>query len=107
MAKNVMDTLRERGFVKQTVFEEEFYEKLGNELGLRVSPVGRAFAEMRKVSPDTELYNEDKSHPAYAGSCLAALRHYKTLFGEVPGNTEMLELPAEVRKAMCSVISQM
>ena len=31
MAQNVMDTLRERGFVKQTVFEEELYEKLGKE----------------------------------------------------------------------------
>ena len=31
MAKNVMDTLRERGFIKQTVFEEELYEKLGKE----------------------------------------------------------------------------
>ncbi len=29
--KNVMDTLRARGFVKQTVFEEELYEKLGKE----------------------------------------------------------------------------
>ena len=29
--KNVMDTLRERGFVKQTVFEDELYEKLGKE----------------------------------------------------------------------------
>ncbi len=28
---NVMDTLRERGFVKQTVYEEELYEKLGKE----------------------------------------------------------------------------
>ncbi len=28
---NVMDTLRARGFVKQTVFEEELYEKLSNE----------------------------------------------------------------------------
>lgn len=83
------------------------YEKLGDELGMRVSPVGRAFAEMRKVSPDTELYNEDKSHPAYAGSCLAALRHYKTLFGELPADTSMLELPADVREAMCSVIAQM
>ena len=26
---NVMDTLRARGFVKQTVYEEELYEKLG------------------------------------------------------------------------------
>ena len=31
MAKNVMDTLRERGFVKQTVYEDELYEKLGKE----------------------------------------------------------------------------
>ena len=29
--ENVMDTLRARGFVKQTVFEEELYEKLGKE----------------------------------------------------------------------------
>ena len=31
MAVNVMDTLKERGFVKQTVFEDELYEKLGKE----------------------------------------------------------------------------
>ena len=28
---NVMDTLRARGFIKQTVYEEELYEKLGSE----------------------------------------------------------------------------
>lgn len=31
MSGNVMDTLRARGFVKQTVYEEELYEKLGKE----------------------------------------------------------------------------
>ena len=31
MAVNVMDTLRERGFIRQTVFEDELYEKLGKE----------------------------------------------------------------------------
>ena len=31
MKKNVMDTLRERGFIKQTVFEDELYEMLGKE----------------------------------------------------------------------------
>lgn len=31
MAANVMDTLRERGFIEQTVFEDELYEKLGKE----------------------------------------------------------------------------
>ncbi len=29
--QNVMDTLRERGFIKQTVYEEELYELLGRE----------------------------------------------------------------------------
>ena len=31
MAKNVMDTLRERGFIKQTVYEDELYKMLGSE----------------------------------------------------------------------------
>lgn len=31
MNKNVFDVLKERGFIKQTIFEEELYEKLGNE----------------------------------------------------------------------------
>ncbi|MBR2498260.1 MAG: tyrosine--tRNA ligase [Clostridia bacterium] len=29
--KNVFDVLKERGFIKQTIFEEELYEKLGSE----------------------------------------------------------------------------
>ena len=31
MAGNVMDTLRERGFIKQTVYEEDLYKLLGSE----------------------------------------------------------------------------
>ena len=31
MAKNVFDVLKERGFIKQTIFEDELYEKLGSE----------------------------------------------------------------------------
>ncbi|MBR6751417.1 MAG: tyrosine--tRNA ligase [Clostridia bacterium] len=31
MTKNVMDTLRERGFIKQTVYEDDLYELLGKE----------------------------------------------------------------------------
>lgn len=27
--KNVFDVLKERGFIKQTIFEDELYEKLG------------------------------------------------------------------------------
>ena len=31
MAKNVFDTLKERGFIKQTVYEEDLYKMLGEE----------------------------------------------------------------------------
>ncbi|MBE5734014.1 MAG: tyrosine--tRNA ligase [Clostridiales bacterium] len=31
MKKNVFDVLKERGFIKQTIFEDELYEKLGSE----------------------------------------------------------------------------
>ena len=31
MTKNVMDTLRERGFIRQTVYEEDLYQLLGSE----------------------------------------------------------------------------
>ena len=31
MEKNVFDVLKERGFIKQTIFEDELYEKLGSE----------------------------------------------------------------------------
>ncbi len=31
MSKNVFDVLKERGFIKQTIYEDELYEKLGNE----------------------------------------------------------------------------
>lgn len=82
------------------------YEKLGQELGIRVSPVGKRFADMCNADPNTDLYNEDKSHPSYAGSCLAALQHYKTLFGEVPGNTAMLSLPLDTCKTMCKLICE-
>ena len=31
MSKNVFDVLKERGFIKQTVFEEDLYKMLGSE----------------------------------------------------------------------------
>ena len=34
MAKNVLDVLKERGFVKQTIFEDELYEKLSKAMEL-------------------------------------------------------------------------
>ena len=57
-----------------------------------VSPVGLCFAEIVDNHPEIDLYDPDKSHPSYVGSCLAALCHYKTVFGEMPGDLSPLKL---------------
>ena len=56
-----------------------------------VSPVGECFRAMLSQS-DAELYTDDLSHPSLLGSSIAALSHYRAVFGEYPENTEPLEL---------------
>lgn len=100
--------LEANGLTVETLAEKllNAYEKLGRERMITVSPVGRLFPRMRQADPETELYNEDRTHPSYAGSCLVALQHYKTLFGSVPGDTSMLELPKQTLSLMCKLIMQ-
>ena len=66
------------------------YKKVADEIGAQLSPVGLAFANMKKLSPDTELYNPDKTHPSLIGSLIAATCHYKTLFGVLPQKADTL-----------------
>ena len=66
------------------------YKKVADEIGAQLSPVGLAFANMKKISPDTELYNPDKTHPSLIGSLIAATCHYKTLFGVLPQKADTL-----------------
>lgn len=60
------------------------YEAIGRECNMPVSAVGSAFYDVYTNHPEIELYNEDLSHPAVAGSYLAALCHYATVFGKSP-----------------------
>ena len=57
-----------------------------------VSHVGLNFYDVCSKDLTIELYNEDMSHPSFAGSCLAALTHYCTIFGCYPENTNFLSL---------------
>jgi len=66
---------------------------LGREVAL--SPVGLHFAKIN-AGGEVDLYNPDLSHPSYEGSCLAAMTHYRTLFGEVPEKLATLELTEQV-----------
>ncbi|GLW94364.1 hypothetical protein Aglo03_51800 [Actinokineospora globicatena] len=60
------------------------YASIGKELGVAVSPVGIAWQTALTERPDLVLHDEDASHPAPAGSYLAACVLTATLFGLDP-----------------------
>ena len=58
------------------------YEAIGKELNIPVAHVGLAFYDIYTASSTVELYNDDKSHPTYAGSYLAAATLFAEIFNE-------------------------
>ncbi|WP_285509846.1 hypothetical protein [Actinokineospora sp. NBRC 105648] len=60
------------------------YRSIGDELGATVAPVGPAWAMALRERPDLVLHDADASHPAPAGSYLAACVLTATLFGIDP-----------------------
>ncbi len=60
------------------------YEKIADEVGGIVAPVGEVWKEFRTDHPTVALYQADGSHPTRAGSYLAAVVFYTVLFGESP-----------------------
>ncbi len=57
------------------------YTAIGEELGVPVANVGLSFFSAQKV---VEVYDEDRSHPSYAGSYLIAATIFATIFNENP-----------------------
>lgn len=98
--------LEKYGWTTRTMAEAllEGYTRAAREIGATVSPVGKSFLWVTEHCPDMELYDPDKTHPSYLGTCLAALTHYHTLFGEYPDQVPA-ELTAEQRSAFCKVVT--
>ncbi|MGN0393802.1 MAG: Ig-like domain-containing protein [Coprococcus sp.] len=69
-------------------YTQAAYTYIGNKLGLRVVPVGMAFSRCEQLYPDISLISSDDKHPDYAGYFLAACCFYKTIFDDIPRNTE-------------------
>jgi len=67
---------------------------LGEELGATVIPAGPAWLEALAEQPDLPLYDADGSHPAPAGSYLAACAAYAALLERSPrGAAARVERP--------------
>ena len=60
------------------------YNKIGEELGATVVPVGIAWQRLLAEHDKPVLHAEDGSHPTVAGSYLAACTFYATLFDSDP-----------------------
>ena len=71
-----------------------------------VSPVGLCFAKAVETTPEIDLYDPDKSHPSYAGTCVAALSHYKTVFGEMPADLSALKLDVEAVAKLVAIVDE-
>ena len=60
------------------------YTQLGEESGMRVIPVGLAFANAKNQIDDVRLHDADNVHPSLAGTYLAAAVFYSALYGKSP-----------------------
>jgi hypothetical protein len=74
----------------------EAYTTAGNANDALVIPAGRAFARVRKLQPELNLYAPDRRHPSPAGTYLAACVTLAALTGRSPvGNSYTMGLDPE------------
>ena len=102
------DFLAEHRLTPRSMAQKLFaaYGKAAAELGAELSPVGECFLEIYEKHPEIELYDPDLTHPSYEGSCLAAIVHFRTLFGEYPADTGWLGLGDEVQAIFRQTVEQ-
>lgn len=62
------------------------YQTIGDELNVRVAPVGIAWENLLKRDPQLQLWMSDGSHPTPLGSFLTANVLYAVIFNESPLN---------------------
>jgi len=92
---------------EQMTFDlENAYDRAAISSGAECSYVGRNFYDLMCAHKEIDLYDPDLTHPSYLGSCVAAITHYNTLFGEMPERYSSLNLEKDTLGAMISVISR-
>ncbi|MGX4772326.1 DUF4886 domain-containing protein [Bradyrhizobium guangdongense] len=79
----------------------EAYTLAGNTNDALVIPAGLAFARVRKLQPELNLYAPDKRHPSPAGTYLAACVTLAALSGRSPiGNSYMTGVDPETAQLL-------
>ena len=109
----ILDTVELGAIEKLATNNKDMTFRLANEyynasqvIKSQVSYVGLNFYDIYSKETKLELYNEDMSHPSYAGSCLAALTHYYTVFGSYPENTTCISLTEEEKEILKNTVTK-
>lgn len=71
-------------YEKMQLAIDDGYTTIGQELKVRMSPVGFAWLKMRQQNPQMNLWQDDGSHPNEMGTYLAACVFYASIFHESP-----------------------
>ena len=102
------DTLTHYGWTRKSMTKDLYdaYCQAAEIAHAEVSPVGLCFAALVEQHPEIDLYDPDKSHPSYAGTCVASLSHYKTVFGEMPSDLSALKLEGGVAEVLAAVVDE-
>jgi len=82
------------------------YKNASELINADVSYVGLNFYDIYNNHKEIDLYDEDLSHPAYEGSCLAMLTHYTIVFNEFPENTNSLSLSDDIIEIFKNTINK-
>ena len=100
-------TLDEMGWTHDTMTEglHRAYFRAAEALSMECADVGAAFYRFVSADNGDFLYDPDGSHPSYAGTALAALVMYKTVFGESAGKTESLKLDAGILRVLYDTLT--
>ena len=83
---------------------KEAYAKVADITGADLAPVGQCFLAVSETHPEINLYDPDLTHPSYAGSCLSAMTHYRTVFGEMPTDLSCFDLPEETKQVFLETV---
>ena len=106
--KNGSEKLKELGLTSEEMTKKltEAYISAAKSTDSGLSYVGTAFLKISKKLPHIDLYNPDLSHPSYFGSAVAAICHYRALFGEMPSLTNTLNLASVQKNSLLEAISE-
>lgn len=84
---------------------QEAYAKVADTVGADRAPVGQCFWEISETHPEIDLYDPDLTHPSYAGNCLSAMTHYRTIFGEMPADLSCLDLSDVTKQVFLETVT--